>query len=834
MQAAEELVRQFCEDLRVMWRQAGGPSLRALSKRVGRSKSQVGAILGGQVRRPPDWEVVRELITAFLQHATDRDRARNVALRGGIDEYWRPRHALLEHASRVHQPAGADASAAAPVAPPRPVPRQLPPAVRCFTGRRAELKELASLLDQPAEGAGEVVICSISGMAGAGKTALAVYWAHRVADRFRDGQLYVNLRGYHPERPMSAGEALAGFLNALGVPDDEVPHDTLGRSARYRTELAGRQMVVVLDNASSVDQVRPLLPGTGRSLALVTSRDSLAGLVAVDGAQRVVLDQLPHADAAALLCRLIGDRARQDPEAVDVLARHCVWLPLALRLCAELAVSRPATPLCDLVGELADGQRRLELLNASGDPHAAVNAVFSWSVRHLPKDAARAFRLLGLHPGPESDAYGLAALAGTDSVTAERILDLLARAHLVQPSAITGRYGMHDLLRAYATGLTLAQDGDAERKAALDRVFDYYLGATAAAMDRLYPAEAAERPRVRAPCTPLPDMAEAQSARRWLDIERPTLAAVVEHTAAHGWAGHAIGLSITLFRYLDRGHFADAHAIYTCARSAAERAGDVTGQAHAWRGLGNTEYRLGRYESAEHNLRRALALFRSEPGDSTGEARALNGLGLILMDVGRYGCAADHFEQALAIFRRSGNRAGETMSLNNLGLVERLMGRYESAAGHYTTALEIARQTGDRTGLGMALDGLGQAERQQGRYQAAADHHAEALVLARQLGHRHGEANVLDNLGAVLVLLGRPQEARVKLEKALALFCEFGDHTGRASVLNGLGEAALAEHDRAAALRHFTAALAVATAIGKAHEQARAHEGIGRTRGRIG
>ena len=318
---------------------------------------------------------------------------------------------------------------------PVPVPRELPAGVDGFTGREAELAELDWMLPVAAGGgpdqlAGPVVISAVAGTAGVGKTALAVRWAHRVAGQFPDGQLYVNLRGYDPGQAMTPGEALAAFLRAMGVADQDIPLEETERAARYRSLLAGRRMLVVLDNAATEQQVRPMLPGTGTAMVLVTSRDSLAGLVARDGAQRLDLDLLPLAEAVTLLRTLIGERADTDPAVAETLAGLCARLPLALRVAAELAATRPEAPLAELVAELAGRRDRLELLDTGADPHSAVASVFSWSYQHLPADAARMFRLLGLHPGQDWDQYAAAALSDTASVAqAARMLGGLARAH---------------------------------------------------------------------------------------------------------------------------------------------------------------------------------------------------------------------------------------------------------------------------------------------------------------------------------------------------------------------------------------------------------------------
>jgi DNA-binding SARP family transcriptional activator len=332
-----------------------------------------------------------------------------------------------------------------------PIPAQLPADVANFTGRGAELSELSRLHPADAPTSTEMLIIAVSGTAGVGKTALAIRWTHSVRGRFPDGQLYVNLRGYDPGQPVTAATALGRFLTGLGLPDRDIPGDLDSRAARFRTEVAGRRMLIMLDNASSVDQIRPLLPGTSSCVVVVTSRAALAGLVALHGAHRLNLDLLPTVDAIALLGRLIGDRVEAEPLAAAALAEQCARLPLALRVAAELAAARPASRLAELVGELGDQRRRLDLLEASGDPMAAVRTGFSWSYRRLPADAARTFRLAGLYTGPEFDAHAMSAQANTSIGEARRTLDLLASEHLIQGTA-HGRYVMHALLRAYAAG----------------------------------------------------------------------------------------------------------------------------------------------------------------------------------------------------------------------------------------------------------------------------------------------------------------------------------------------------------------------------------------------
>jgi DNA-binding SARP family transcriptional activator/tetratricopeptide (TPR) repeat protein len=519
-------------------------------------------------------------------------------------------------------PAGAVFLASQPV--PVVVPRELPADVSAFTGRAVELAELDLRLPAPGRGTGgtpgAVVISAVAGTAGVGKTALAVRWAHRVAGEFPDGQLYVNLRGYDPGQPVTAGEALAGFLRALGVAGPDIPLEEAERAARYRSVAAGKRLLVVLDNAATVAQVRPLLPGTGSVLVVVTSRDSLAGLVARDGARRLDLGLLPAADAVALLTTLIGERAQADP-AAKALAGLCARLPLALRVAAELAAARPGTPLAGLTAELAGQQQRLELLDAGGDPHAAVASVFSWSYKHLPAYAAKMFRLLGLHPAQHWDHYAAAALADTSLAQAGQLLVVLARAHLVQPAG-PGRYQMHDLLRAYAASQAGNHDTDQTRQAALTRLFDYYLAACATAMDCLSPANRHWRPDPPPAATPLPELSEPAAAQAWLDAELPTLVIVAEYTAGHGWPGHTGCLGGTLQHYVvPTGHYAEGITINAHALNAAHGTADRAAQAGALRRLGHCHFYQGRLEQATDCQQQALALAR-DLGDRLAQAHA--------------------------------------------------------------------------------------------------------------------------------------------------------------------------------------------------------------------
>jgi tetratricopeptide (TPR) repeat protein len=720
-----------------------------------------------------------------------------------------------------------------------PVPRELPADVPAFTGRAAELAELDRLLaasdlgaDTRATAAASgnrsvtaAVISAVSGTAGVGKTALAVHWAHRTVERFPDGQLYVNLRGYDPDQPMTAADALAGFLRALGVPGQDIPPGEDERAARYRSLVAGKQILVVLDNASGAEQVRPLLPGSPACAGIVTSRDSLAGLVARDGVARLDLDLLTLDEAVALLQELIGERAVADPEAAAALAAHCCRLPLALRVAAELAASRPDVSLADLVADLATQQRPLDLFDAAGDPRTAVRAVFSWSYGSLDPSAARAFRFAGLHPGPDFDAYAIAALTAATLGQAREALDTLARAHLIHPTG-PGRFAMHDLLRAYARELAAADRGN-EQHQALTRLFDYYLHAAASAMDALYPAERQRRPTVDPPGTPTPRFTESALARAWLDEQRAVLAAVAAHCAEKAWPGHAARLDATVARYLEAGgYLPEAITMHDHARRAARRTGDHTVEAAALIELGIIALKQGRYERAALLFRQSLSVSR-ETGDRTSQARALGNLGIIDRRQGRYDQAAVHYRQALALLREVGDRVGQVRSIANLGMIDWRQGRYDQAASHCQQALTISREIGDQIGQANTLSNLATIHRLQGRYEEAAAHNQQALTLSHDISSPDIEAHTLAEAGAIEAAQAHWQPAAAYHRQALVLCREIGDRTVEAVALNGLGEVLLATGQPRDAHIQLGTALTVAAQAGDKYEEARAHTGLG-------
>ncbi|GLY44016.1 XRE family transcriptional regulator [Amycolatopsis sp. NBRC 101858] len=746
--------------------------------------------------------------------------------------------------------------------PPARVPAQLPADVAGFRGRTGQLAELDALREGGGTGAR---IAVLSGTGGVGKTALAVHWAQRSLAEFPDGQLYLDLHGYGTVRPVEPGDALSGFLRALGVDGADIPAEPEERAAKFRTALTGRRMVLLLDNAGSVGQVRPLLPGSASCLVLVTSRDALPGLVARHGARRVLVDLLTEAEALDLLRTLLGARVDDEPDAAEALIGYSARLPLALRLVAELALSRPGERLDALAEELADERRRLDLLDGGGDPLTAVRAVFSWSYRHLTADAARVFRLCGLHPGRDLTPAAIAALAGVTLPEAERLTATLVRAHLAQETG-DDRVQQHDLLRVYAA--ELAARNETESHAAQERLFDFYVRSAAQAMDVVLPQERHLRHDV-----PDPDV-KVLDAPAWLEAERRNLLAVAAHATRHGWAEHLRLLSGILWHYLDvGGYHEESLVLHSHASALAHDAGDRVAEAEPLILIALGHWRVGRSREARRYLEEALVLAR-ETGDQRTEIHAVNTLGLVCRALGRFAEAITYSTEALSLTRKAGDRTSEGLVLVVLGCSCRGIGRYGEAIGYLEEAHALARDTADRTSEGYALvnmgdslsalgrhdeavraleEGLehlramgvwvsegyalgilGDVEHARGRYPEAAAHLERALEIAQETGSPTNRSVALKHLGDVRLAQGRETEAAQHLEEALGLARECGDRGVESRVLNSLGALAAARGASSDALGYHREALAVAKETGCRPEQGRAHCGLGEVHSGLG
>ncbi|WP_225844681.1 tetratricopeptide repeat protein [Streptomyces sp. HPF1205] len=729
-----------------------------------------------------------------------------------------------------------------------PVPRQLPADVPTFVNRTEELRRLDAVVTGP-DGASVVVsVHVVAGTAGAGKTSLVLHWAHQVKDRFPDGQLFVNLRGYDPGEPVTALQALRGFLRALGVPASEVPQELDDAAALYRTLLADRRVLVFLDNAATSGQVRPLLPGSGNSLVVITSRDRLSGLAIREGARRLTLGTLPEPEAVALLRAVTnGYRAEDDQDELTELARLCARLPLALRIAAERAASRPYMRLDDLIADLRDESALWDALSTGADEEAeAVRTVFAWSYRALSQQAARLFRILGLHPGAEFSLHAAAALAGITVSRARQLLDDLVGAHLLEQTA-PDRYEFHDLLRAYATEQAQTEESDEQRHAALQRVLDWYLHTADAAQSWIGPTEEhLALPESSAAVPPLA-FADYNAAADWVEREFTIFPGLVRAAAASGLDRLTWQLAAVLWRALppsaaERDWIDSGRA----GLEAAVRLGDEGAQLLLLLDLGQAQRATNHFDEGLDSLGRALVLARGS-GRRLEEADALNLLGLIHLRLRRLDLAAEHFEQAVTLFRAENQQRLAATALSNVASTHLSAGRLAQAATTAEEALSAHRSLDNRRGEGnirrvmaalhleggrteealrcadaamaVALDfrdhtlegfwllTLGDVQRAMGRYGDALASYQRSATLNRRLGDRSREALAWRGTGLTYAALDRPQEAIAFHRRAAAVHEGLGDswqhaleldhlagalHPGSPEAARGRWEAALA------------------------------------------
>ena len=668
-----------------------------------------------------------------------------------------------------------------------PVPQQLPAPAAHFTGRAAELAALTGLLnhsdDEPSK---PVVISAIGGTAGVGKTALAIHWAHQIAHRFPEGQLYVNLRGFGPAGPpLTPGQAICGFLAALGISAAQIPGDLDAQACLYRSVLAGKRVLVVLDNARDADQVRPLLPASGGCLTVVTSRSRLTGLVATQGAQPLNLDVLSPAEARELLARRLGPaQVAADPAAADQLIRLCARLPLALAIAAARGATTPAATLAGLAAELRDAHGRLDTLDA-GDGATNIRAVFAWSCQSLTAPAARLFRLMGVHPGPDISGRAAASLAGIGQDKARAAVAELSRASLIAEHA-PGRFVFHDLLRDYAAEQARATDGAAERRAAIHRVLDHYVHSAHAAAVLLYPARGARSLRPPCPGAVPEQFAGYQPAWAWFETEYPVLIAATGLAAEAGFDAHAWHLPWTLVEFLDRrGHRHDWAATQRIALAAAHRAGDLDAQGHAHRDLGYAYTRLRDFAAGRTHLSRALDICRQR-GDQNGLARAHFALAQLAELQGDPGQALSEARQALDLHTAAGRRGGRARALNAVGWYHALLGDHQQAMAFCQQAIALLRDLGDRAGEADAWDSLGYAHHQLGQHAEAVACYQRAVDPFRDLGDLGSQAQALTRIGDTYQAAGSGAAAREAWQQALAIF-EGLDHPSTSLVRSKLG-----------------------------------------------
>jgi tetratricopeptide (TPR) repeat protein len=700
------------------------------------------------------WEMLRAVDASLLDGRLAAAAKTEIVRRGGGDV--------------TTTPAGQTGSDA-----PHPAtPRQLPPAARHFAGREEELRRLETFAAEDTA-SGALRIVAIEGSAGIGKTTLALHWGSRITDRFPDGQLYVNLQGADPSgNVVTADEASYGFLEAMGIAPDRIPAPLTARSALYRSVLAGKHVLIVLDNARDAEHVRPLLPASAGCLVIVTSRSQLTSLVATGGAHSLALNLFTPAEARQMLCRTIGEaRLMREQSAADDIIAHCAGLPLALSIVAARAATRPSFALSALSEELRDASRRLDALDG-GDSATDVRSVLSWSYHSLPSDAARLFRLLGLHRGPDVDPAAAASLAGVPVPQARRMLLDLSREYLVTEHR-PGRYMCHDLLRVYAGELVQAHDDVRHHQAATHRLLDHYMRAAIAASLLVYPhrRDVATLPAAQ-PDVALVEFADHGQALDWLATQHAVLLLAIQQAVAAGLDSHAHQLAGAVAVFFARhGRWREMAAVQGLALDTAQRLDDRPGQAHAHRNIGLAAAELADHTEASHHYERALDLFDTL-GDPIGAAQTHLGLSRAMERVGRHRDALAHAKQASDLYEAAADSVGQANALNSLGWCYAQIGEGQLALAACEAALILAQKTNNRWVEGAIWDSLGRAHHLVGDDDSAKLAHHHALDICREIGDRPHEAETLVHIGELEAALGNVDKARDAWRVALAIRTE--------------------------------------------------------------
>jgi tetratricopeptide (TPR) repeat protein len=792
------------ERLRLLKVWAGDPSYEVITGRINTAWVAAG--------RPPAESARKNTVADCFK--TGRRRL-NTDLVIAIVEALHPDAGYVAQWRQALRIIGGESQAASQVR----VQDTLPPDPAEFTGRTPELDQLRLALHHARNNGGAVVISAIEGMAGVGKTQLAVHAGHLLTrETPLDRVLFVNLRGFDPAQPPADPAAvLDGFLRLLGVPGQQIPHDLTARIAAYRNRLAGTHTLVVLDNAADAGQVRPLLAAAPGCLTLVTSRRNLTDL---QPAIRLTVDVFTPDEAIAFLSRAVPEVAvGADPHAAARIAARCGHLPLALGLVAGHIRITPGWTLTDHADRLDERHHHRQL-------DTGVQLALHLSYQHLATDRQRLLRLLSLHPGQDFDAYAAAALTDIDVPAIHDHLRNLCGDHLLQQTT-PGRYSFHDLVRAYAADRAVDQDRPPQRHAALTSLLDFYLATAATAMDVVYPHGRPHRPAIPPAGTTTPDLADGNSADHWLDNELTNLLAAAQHATQHGWHEQSWQLSATLDQHLcTRGLYRDAQTLHQHALHLARQFGNPPAEMNALNRLGNVHWVLGRYEQADDHYRRAVEIAQ-DIGDRTGELLALTGLG----DVHRalsHERAGDYYRQALQIAHDIGDRVGERDAVTGLGFIHRMLGRYEQAAGYFRRALQIAQDIGDRGGELDALGGLGHVHRMLGHHEEVSDLFGRALQVAQDIGDRSGEMWALAGLGSVQRMMGRYEQAGDHYRRALQIAQASGDRNGELNALNGLGHLHLAQSRHSEAANWYQQVLDLARNVGSRNWQYEALQGLGR------
>jgi tetratricopeptide (TPR) repeat protein len=704
----------------------------------------------------------------------------------------------------------------------RTLPAQLPADTAGFTGRRAVLNQLDALTSD--QGPRTAIITAIHGMAGVGKTALAVHWAHRVADQFPDGQLYVDMRGYSSSTAIRATTVLGRFLRALGVPDDQIPEDEDERAALYRSVLANRRALIILDNVSGPQQVRPLLPGSRSCRTLITSRNQLSALVAHTGVRALAIDVMSRDEAAALITTALGTaRMAAEPKAAERLAQQCSYLPLAMRIAIAHVAMRTYASITDLVDELAAGNR-LATLECDDDPHLAVRAAFDLSYRHLAEPERRSFRHVGLVEGPDFTPQIVAALLGIPPDHVRRSLRILANAHLIEPKT-TGRFRLHDLLREYARERVQEEEVAEARDHAVRRLAGWYVSIAAGHGHRINPY------RRRILDEPSRDtVSDHATSLAWFEVERAGLIATAHHASCIGDLVWMLADAAYDFLRLRRYNLENIE-LHGLALAAAQARRNQPAQVHMLHHLAALHLEMGRYDESMKAAKNALRIDISTA--DTLHTRRL--IGHIYGHIGRYIEALDYFERDLRVSREMHDQRGEATTLTAIGMIHRYVGRQSAAIDHFARALGIQRTIGDRRGEASTLTNLVAIHHWRlGRSRQAADEARQALRAQRDCADRVGQAETLSTLALISSELGQLRGAIRYAQRSQAICRAIGDRRGEARALETLARL----HRR---LGHFRAAegyargaLAIHRDTGNRNDEARTLDTLARCLSRLG
>ena len=775
-------MEDFRAGLQHVYEQVRRPTYRSLERQadlVGQRLrvSTIGDLLNGP--STPRWETVASFLGACRRHAEAHGipvPAEQLDADRWHASYRKLEALLADRGDRTAKPRRATRSR-----PARVVPAQLPADVASFTGRTRQIGELDELLtavtvdDGARTRPSTVVISAIDGTAGVGKTTLAVHWAHRVVDRFADGQLYLNLRGFDPEgKAMDPHEAMGNLLDAFHVEAHRIPATLDAQAALYRSLLAGKRMLILLDNARDSDQIRPLLPGTPECLVMVTSRNLLTGLVAANGASSLTLDLLSYEEAHDFVTHRLGaDRTAAEPAAVKDIITACARLPLALALATAHAATRPTLTLGMLAEALADRRHRLEALAGDG-PSADIQAVFSWSYHTLTAPGARLFRLLGLHSGPDISAPAAASLAAVPLESVGPLLDELTRANLLVEQT-PGRYAFHDLLRVFAAKMAAGEESEEQRRGATRRVLDHLLHTAHAAAILVQPT------RERLDLAPVEpgvgpeNPADLEAAMAWFASELPVLLAAVDHAAATGLDVHVWQLAWVIFDFLERrGHWRDWTTVAQAAVVAADRGTDPAVQARANRCLAYSYVRQSRFDEALACLQRALVLYE-QAADPVGQAYVHLAFAGTLDRVGQYAEALDHAQQALALYQQTAHLAGQGNAFNTIGWCLAHLGRHEEALSNCRKALGFHQEMNNRYGQAQTWDSIGFVHHEAGHHPEAVACYIRAIEQYRDLDDRYEEAETLVRLGDTHAEMKNATAAQEAWQAALAIL-EDMDH----------------------------------------------------------